>query len=249
MNLSMKVAAYIVAAIVVIGYGITGTYILGNYYNGFNVPIHGVIDAVYYTVVTISTVGYGDIVPVTNIAKIFAVTLIISGLSVFLSALTVVGSDFVNSRIEKYSGKISNLDRRGLKDHIVLIGSDTVNTLLAEKLKKEKLNFILITSDREVYERHRKLGYKTYIADATDEEEMKKFELQNARSIIIDMMDKSRMIYVLVVLRNIAEYSKIVTVAHGKEEERNIRSLGIGVGIINPADIVSTILAKKIVEL
>ncbi len=249
MRLSIKIIMYIIAIVFIFTFGATGTYILGHYGNGFNIKIKGPIDAAYFTVITLSTVGYGDIVPVTGTAKLFVMALIIGGLGIFLSAVTVVGGDFVNSRIEKFSGGITNLERRFLRNHIVLVGTDTVNIRLAEKLKEKRVRFIILTADKATLETLRSSGYRAYFADETDENTMKKFELGRAKSIIIDMRDKSRMIYALLVIRNLARDSRVVTVAHNREEERNVRNLSAGIGIINPPSIASDILSKRIMEL
>ncbi len=249
MRVSDKIIAYILAISFVFAFGISGTYILGHYKNGFNIRINTLLDAAYFTVTTISTVGYGDIVPVTETARLFVIVLVITGLGVFLSAITVLSGDFVNSRIEKFSGGITNIERRFLRNHVVLVGTDTVNSSLAEKLKNRRVSFIIITSDKSTFEELRSHGYRTFIADETDEEAMKKFELGRAKSIIIDMHDKSRMVYAILVVRNLAKNPRVVTVAHNKEEEKNVRNLSAGIGIINPPSLASDIISKRIAEL
>ena len=246
---AVKAMAYLFAVVLVFAFGITGTYLLGHNRNNFNVQINSLTDAAYFTVVTVSTVGYGDIFPVTNIAKLFVMTLIVSGLGVFLSAVTVLSSELVDTRIEQLSGKIGGLERRFLRNHVILIGTDTVNMLLAEKLKIRGANFVIVTADKVISDRLRNIGYKAYLADETNEEELKKFEFHRAKSIILDMHDKSRMIYAILIVRNLAKNARIVVVAHNKEEERNIRGLGAGIGVINPADLASGILSKRIFEL
>jgi voltage-gated potassium channel len=244
----IKSLGYIVGIIIVFIFGISGTYVLGHYEHGFNVPINSLLDAAYFTTITLATVGYGDVVPVTNIAKIFVMVLIISGIGVFITSVTVITGEFVNSRMEKYSGRLSGFERRLLKNHVVLIGVDSVNLRLAERLKNKKAKFLIITSDKTMLDHLRSTGYKAYLADETNEDDMKNFELGKAKAIIMDMRDKSRMVYAILLVRNLAKDSRIVTVAHTKEEERNTRSMGVSIGIINPADLASEILAKKLIE-
>ncbi len=248
MRLSAKALVYFLALFAVFAFGVTGTYILGHYGSNFNQQINSVLDAAYFTIITISTVGYGDIVPITPIAKIFVIILIISGLSVFLSAVTVLSSDLMGSRVEKLSGRITGIERRFLKDHIVLIGTDTVNMQIAKILKDEGKKFTMITSDKTVADRLRDLGYKAYVADETNEVDMSKFELHRAKDIIIDMRDKSKMVYLLLIVRNLAKDAKITTIVHGQEEERNVMSLNSKISIMNPAEIASQIITKKITE-
>ena len=92
MHVNVKIAIYVLAIVLVLAYGTLGSYALGG--NNFNVKIGSVSESLYFTVVTISTVGYGDIYPVTTLGRYFTIVLIISGLSIFLSAVTVLSGDF-----------------------------------------------------------------------------------------------------------------------------------------------------------
>lgn len=248
-NTSRMIAIYIfLIAVVFIG-GIAGTYALGHYYSGFNVPIVSPLDAAYFTVITVATVGYGDIVPVTAAARIFVMVLVLVGIGTFLSTITFISSALITARVEDTAGRLNPFDKRLLKNHVILVGGDTVNARLAEKLKEKNARFIMISHNPDVVAQLHDQGYKAYLADETSEEEMVKFEFNKAKSVIIDMIDKSRMVYAILVVRDLAEKSKIVVIAHNPDEETHIRRMGAGVGVINPAEMVSNILSQKIDEL
>lgn len=245
----LRIAVYISLIIIVFIIGTGGVYFFGHFQHGFNMPVDSLFTAAYITVTTLSTVGYGDFVPVSTSARLFIMVLIVSGLGIFLSALTFVSSEFVNARVDTITGRINPFERRLLKEHIILIGSDTVNTRMAEKLKEKNMRFIMLSSNKEIVEQLREQGYRAFVVDETDEEAMKKFEIGKAKSVIIDMRDKSRMVYAILVVRNLAEKSKIVAVAHNTDEEKHIRSMGASIGIVSPFEIVSNMLIKKVEEL
>jgi voltage-gated potassium channel len=246
---STIIIAYVTAVIVVFIFGMIGTYVLGHYDHGFNVQIDSLTTAAYFTIITISTVGYGDIVPVTRAARIFVMILIVSGLGVFISSATGISSEIMNRSIERrMRGNTSFLERKLLRNHIVLIGADSVNMRIAEKLKVNKKKFIFITSDKVTSDALRAQGYNSYVSDETSEEDMRVFNLNKAQAIIVDMRDKSRIVYNILVVRSLAKDSKIVAIAHTKSEERNLRSLSASIGIINPSAIVSDIITKRLME-
>ncbi len=246
---SLRIIIYVALIIIVFVVGTTGTYLLGHYGNGFNIPIKTPLEAAYFTVITVSTVGYGDIVPVSNTARIFVMGMILFGIGLVISAVTLISNEFVTARVANLTGNLNPFEKRLLRNHVVLVGTDAVNMRLSEKLKEKNVKFIMLSSSREGVEQLREDGIRAFYADETNEEQMRNFELGRAKSIIIDMRDKAHMVYAILLIRNLAEKSKIVAIAHSKEEENHIRSMHAGIGIISPFEMVSNILSQKIEEL
>ncbi len=237
MNIQSKILFYIIAVLGVLLFGTGGTYIIGSH-GGFSVNVNSPLTALYFTIVTLSTVGYGDIVPVSAVARIFVIILIVSGLTIFLSAITFLGSDFMNSKIDQLSGGIASVERKFLSNHIVLIGTDTTNASIAKKLKKAKQKFIIITSDKVIFDKLREHGYKVYVADSTSVQDMKKFELHKAKEIIIDLKDNSRTVYSVIVARDIAKNVKLRIIATNEDTERHLKEMGYS-NVINPAEAIA----------
>ena len=101
---------------IIILYGALALFFADRYYS--TKGIVGILEAVYWAIVTITTVGYGDIVPSSKIGKIFALFLIISG-PVVLSLITAsIASIFVERKIKEGKGLESIKD----KGHIIICG-------------------------------------------------------------------------------------------------------------------------------
>lgn len=248
-SLKLNIIVYLTLILIVLAGGTMGTYFIGKYYNGFNVPIRTPLEAAYFTVITVTTVGYGDIVPVSNTARIFVMALILSGIGVLISAVTLISNEFVNARVARITGSLNPFEKRMLKNHIVLVGTDSINMSLMVKLKEKNARFIALSSNQEFVAELRESGIKAFYVDETNEEQMRSFELSKAKSIIIDMRDKSHMVYAILLIRTLAEKSKIVVIAHSKEEETHMRSMGAGIGILNPFEMASNVLMQKLEEL
>ncbi len=243
MKISSKILVYTLAVSAILAFGVIGTLII-NSYGGFNTQIKTPLDALYYTITTISTVGYGDIVPTSQLGKLFAIILIISGLTIFATIISMAGGDIMKQNLEKISGSISSAEKRTLKNHVILIGFDTTNAILAEKLRESRISFIIITGDKVLADQLKRKNYKVYVADATLESDLKDFELEKAKSIIIDIRDNSRTVYVVLVAKHLAKNTPIHVVAPTLEVEKHLKSIGIE-NIINPAGIA----AKQIQEM
>ncbi len=240
MRITIEVGIYITAMVGVLLFGVMGAYIIGQA-GGFNVPIRSPITALYFTIETISTVGFGDIVPVTGEARIFTMVLIVLGISVFLSGVTIIARDFMDSRIEKFSGRMPAIERRFVNGHVLLIGNDSTNMRLAERLKAAKRRFVIVVSDHDDVTALRRKGYSAYFADATTEAGMGEFRPDRAASIIIDVKDNAKTTYVALVAKTLAKRTKIIVIAHERETEERLKELGI-THVISPASMAADVV-------
>ena len=223
MRVSSTIAAYLAILLLIVILGTFFTYLLGQ--SNFNVKVSSPIEALYFTVVTITTVGYGDIYPVTSVGRIFVIILVLAGISTFLGAVTFITGDFMSNNMAKLSGKISGLERKTLRNHHVLIGMDYVNQDIAKKLHNNRDRFIIVSSDKTMVDRYSGEGIRAYVADTTSESDMMKFELSRAKSIIIDLRNNSVTIYVLLIVRKLAPGVPTIIVAQNSEIAERVSEL------------------------
>ncbi len=101
---------------IVILYGALAIYFADRYY--VTKGTGGILDAFYWAVVTVATVGYGDIVPVSRLGKIFAMLIILSGAGLLSLVTATIASIFVERRIREGEG----LETIKERDHVVICG-------------------------------------------------------------------------------------------------------------------------------
>jgi voltage-gated potassium channel len=99
---------------------------LGSYYLGaeFSPPIKDLVTALYYAMITMTTVGYGDIVPHTPEARLFAVSVVVLGVAVFATSLTAVVSPMINRSLQRIVNQKGRTMKR--KDHYIVIGNSSL---------------------------------------------------------------------------------------------------------------------------
>ncbi|MCF8062100.1 MAG: NAD-binding protein [Deltaproteobacteria bacterium] len=114
---------------VIILYGALALYFADRYYD--TQGARGLFDAIYWAVVTLTTVGYGDIVPTTKVAKFFALTIILSGPALLSLITASIASVFVEQKIKEGKGLEAIKD----KGHIVICGWNENGTAVVEALK------------------------------------------------------------------------------------------------------------------
>ncbi|MFA5454335.1 MAG: ion transporter [Sulfurimonas sp.] len=109
-------------------------------------PVNTFFDALYWSIVTISTVGYGDIVPVTTEGRTVAVFVIIAGISVLAFTTSIIVSAFTEKLDE--IREIKTIDNiRKLKHFYLICGYESVAQEVAKKLKSSKISIIVLDED------------------------------------------------------------------------------------------------------
>ena len=99
---------------------------LGSYYLGteFSPPITDLVTALYYAMITMTTVGYGDIVPHTPEARLFAVSVVVLGVAVFATSITAVVAPMMKRSLQRIVSHKGRTMKR--KDHYVVIGNTSL---------------------------------------------------------------------------------------------------------------------------
>jgi voltage-gated potassium channel len=123
----------------ILTYGTFGTYMLGD---GFHPKIHDLTSAFYFTIITLATVGYGDIIPVTYETRLFVVSMVIVGLSVFATAFASVLGPALSSEINRFF----NPREKKMKptNHVILAGEGALATNTSRELLARGIPFVQI---------------------------------------------------------------------------------------------------------
>jgi voltage-gated potassium channel len=127
--------------LVILAYGSFGTYMLGD---GFHPKIHDLTTAFYFTIISLATVGYGDIVPVTYETRLFVVSMIIVGLSIFATAFASVLGPALSSEIYRFFNPREK--KMKPKDHVILAGEGALASNTSRELQARGISFVQIVS-------------------------------------------------------------------------------------------------------
>src|SRR5678816_1071866 len=130
-----------------------------------------ILDSLYVTVQTVTTVGFGDITPRTGLGRIFATVFMMVGVGIVLYALTSTVQSIVQSELvatfgqRRYSRKMSRL-----RNHFIICGAGRVGSHLLRSLLGSDNAFIVIESDTKKVQHLMDLGVAVLVRDATLEE-------------------------------------------------------------------------------
>ncbi len=133
-----------------------------------NPNIHNLFDAFYWALVTISTVGYGDISPVTPEGRVVTIFIILTGLGLISFVTSIIVSSFSERLgILREDRIVSSLAKK--ESITVICGFGLLGRLVAKAFAKEGIEFVVIEKDEHMAQMAYSMGYKSICADATSE--------------------------------------------------------------------------------
>jgi len=146
---------------------------------------HSLLDGLYMTIITVSTVGFKEVVELDGSGRLFTVILIIAGLTVLTYTLGSLGRVIVEGSIERYVGRkrmLREIDK--LKGHYIICGHGRMGQILCEELTKEKVPFVVIEGGPEEADLLAEKGYLAVLGDATEDTNLLKAGILKARGLV-----------------------------------------------------------------
>lgn len=220
-------------------YGTIGTYALReNFAN-----VETVLDAFYYSLVTASTVGYGDAVPLTRGAKAFGMTIIVIGTASFAAALGTLIGPAIEKRLAHALGTMTP-DFELLEDHVVVVGVGDVTAPIVEELADGNRRFVVVTRDPDRASRLRGEGYDVVAADPSDEEPLRRVGVSRARAFVAATDSDAEDAMAILTARELNRDLNIVAAATERENVKKLKRAGADT-VISPATIGGHLLVQS----
>ncbi len=193
-------------------YGVLGSLWFGA---GYSPVIRDLPTAFYYTIETMSTVGYGDILPRTTVARMFTVSMIVLGITVFATTLSVVIGPLVGGSIKRaLEGRMQSKQRTG---HFVIIGTSALAYALWKRLQTRGAAVTVIAPPGRPSPYP--TGADVITGDATRNEVLEEAGVPHARAVLTLRDDDAENAFVVLAVKEIAP--TVQTIA-GVNDARNL---------------------------
>jgi voltage-gated potassium channel len=186
-----------------------------------------IVDSLYASAQTLTTVGFGDVVPRTVAGRVFATWFMILGVGIVLYALTSTVQTIVKSEMLLTFGQLRHsLKMSKLRDHFIICGAGRVGSHLIRGLKGTDTAFIVIESDRRKVEELVDQGIPVLVRDATLEESLREAGVQYARGLASCLPDDADNVYVVLTARDLNPDLHIVARAAEEQAESKLIRAG-----------------------
>lgn len=185
------------------------------------------LDALYMTVITISTVGFGEIKPLSPGGRILTMALIISGALLAAYTLTVFGDLLASGEWRarwEHQKRMRMLAQ--LNNHIIVCGYGRVGKHVAHELTAEGLPFIVIDVNAEAIAHVGELGRLGLHGNAADETLLKQAGIERARGLVAAVNSDAENVFIVLTARSLCPDLLIIARANYEESESKLMRAG-----------------------
>jgi len=185
------------------------------------------IDAVYMTVITITTVGFGEVQPLTMEAKLFTVILILCSVVIVGYAISII-TEYILSRNTYDTLKLKKVQKQinQLSDHIIVCGYGRSGRQAVEKLRAYNRPFVVIDKDEEVIQRYEDRNILFIRGNANEDEVLLEAGVDRAKTLIAALPDDADNLFVVLSARQLNKKLKIISRAEYETSQKKLKLAG-----------------------
>lgn len=206
------------------------------------------LDALYMTVITLATVGYGEVHRISDPGHIFTIVLIIIGVGFFLYVAGAVIQFMVEGRVRILLGR-RRLDRKisRLKNHYIVCGYGRIGKVICHRLLHENFDVVVIDKNPDLSETLDGLGFIYICGDATDETVLIKAGLQDAKALIAALGTDTDNVFLVLTGRQLAKDLEIIARAGTEAAKAKLKAAGANT-VVAPYETGAASMAQRIIR-
>lgn len=207
-----------------------------------------ILDSLYMTVITLTTVGYGEVHEVSRIGKLFTVLFIFTGVSFFLYVAGSVVQFMVEGQIRTLLGR-RTLDKRiaKLKNHYIVCGYGRIGRILCKNLRKRPVDLVVVEKERELIPMMDEDKILYVSGDAALEVNLHKAGITRAKGLVAALGKDTENVFVVLSARQLNPDLFIFARASQNETKSKLQAAGAN-KVESPYDIGAISMAQRILR-
>lgn len=185
------------------------------------------IDAFYMTVITITTVGFGEVQPLDESSKVFTILLILTSVVIVGYAISVI-TEYILSKNNLEGLKQRKMQKKidNLKDHIIICGYGRNGKQAATKLMAYKKPFVVIEKNKEIAEKYQSELVPFVIGNANEDETLLQAGIERASTLISALPNDADNLFVVLSYRQINSDLNIISRASQETSYKKLKLAG-----------------------
>ena len=176
-----------------------------------------ILDSFFMTVLTISTVGYDEVHPLSESGKFFSILIILLGVGSVGFTVGTAGKLMLDDHIRAVLGRRSMKSIQKLRNHYIICGFGRMGRIICEELTEKGIPLVVLENDDEVLNELDRLGYPYMKADATSDEELLAAGIDKAAGVVSVVTNDAQNVFIVLTARGLNP--KLSIVARSAAEE------------------------------
>jgi len=205
-------------------------------------------DAFYMTLITVSTVGYAEVHPLSFYGRIFNSFLIFFGVTMMLLAVGGMTQVIIELELTQYFGKRRTTKMiNKLHDHIIVCGFGRVGRGAAHELQRASVPFLIVDKSEDRVEWAMRDGMLAVLADATDDETLKHAGVLRAKGLIATLQSDADNLFVILSAKALKPTLQVSARVASEQSERKMRLAGAD-HVFAPYDMTGNRMAQVMIK-
>lgn len=206
------------------------------------------LDSLYMTVITLTTVGYGEVHPLSHAGRIFTILLVTFGFGFCIYVASALVQFMVEGRIRVVLGR-KRLDRKigRLRDHYIICGYGRIGRVLCRNLMKKPLDLAVIEQNPDMIPVMEADGVLYLAGDAADEDVLIKAGVRHAKGLVAVLGTDTDNVFLVLTARQLNPRLNIIARAGRAESTSKLRAAGAD-KVESPYEMGAASMAQRILR-
>jgi voltage-gated potassium channel len=205
----------------------------------------GLVDAFYMTVITVTTVGFGEVQPLTDNGKVFTAVLSFVSLGFFAYSVSVVTTYFVEGQLNYLIRGYKKKNIKNMENHVIVVGFGRNGLQVIEELHAHDYHFVVIDKSHDVLQQYNGKPIRFIEGDATEDAVLEKAGIFRAQAIITTLPNDADNLFVALTAHSLNTNVRIVSRASSESTEKKLRIAGVK-SVVMPEKVGGAHMAKLI---
>ena len=206
------------------------------------------LDSLYMTVITYSTVGYGEVHNISKAGEVYTMCLIFLGVGFYLYVAGAIIQFMVEGKIRKIMGRRKlTWDINRLKNHYVVCGYGRIGRVLCDTLQDANIDFIVIDADEALLPTMDADKVLYLCGNATEESTLIKAGITRAKGLVAALATDTANVFLILTAKQLAPHITVMARASGRSSKMKFKAAGADF-VESPYEMGAVRMAQRIIR-